>query len=471
MKLVRSMLLLCLAPAPAALHAQAVTHAADPAARVDAVFAEWNATTLPGCAVGVARAGRTLLERAYGMADLEHDVPNSPTTVFEAGSVSKQFTAAAIVLLAQDGLLSLDDEVHTWVPELPAYPQPITLRHLLTHTSGLRDWGAVAAITGWPRSARTHTHAHVLDILSHQHALNFVPGAEYSYSNSGYNLLAIIAERASGRSLREFSRARIFEPLGMTSTQWRDDYTRLVQDRATAYEIDDDEVKIDRPIENIYGNAGLLTTVGDLLRWNDALANGRIGGPGFTETMRQQGVLNNGDTITYAAGLVVDRYRGVPEISHTGSTSGYRAFLAHYPDEQLDVAVLCNVGEVSPGRLGHGVADAFLAHAGPAVASDDDDGEDRDDRDFAAPDRATLAGLVGTYYSADAELTLRIELDDDGLVLLRRPATRMTLEPTGVDRFTSDLGRIHFVRDAAGEVTYMSVAQSRVHDLRFERVR
>lgn len=468
MKLVRSMLLSCLALAPVHLHAQAV-QTADPAARVDVVFADWNTTTLPGCAVGVARDGRTLLERAYGMADLEHDVPNTPATVFEAGSVSKQFTAAAIVLLAEDGGLSLEDEVHEWVPELPAYPQRITLRHLLTHTSGLRDWGAVAAITGWSRSARTHTHAHVLDILSHQHALNFPAGSEYSYSNSGYNLLAIIAERASGQSLREFSRTRIFEPLGMTHTQWRDDYTRLVEDRATAYAMEDDEVKIDRPIENIYGNGGLLTTVGDLLRWNEALANGRIGGPQFTQTMQHQGVLTNGDTIAYANGLFVDEYRGVPEVSHTGATSGYRAFLAHYPDERLDVAVLCNVGDVSPSRVGHGVADAFLVDAGPVALDDDDDnGDDRPD--FPAPDRATLAGLVGTYYSADAELTLRVELGDDGLVLLRRPATRMTLEPVAVDRFTSDLGRISFVRDSAGEVEYLSVRQSRVYDLRFQRM-
>src|SRR5688572_30059862 len=201
--------------------------AADPAAAVDAVFARWTAAS-PGCAVGVSIGGRSVLERAYGMADLEREAANKADTIFEAGSVSKQFTAAAVLLLARDGKLSLDDPVRTYVPELPAYAEgPITIRHMLTHTSGLRDWGEVAAIAGWPRGRRAHTHAHVLDIASRQTALNFAPGTNWSYSNTGYNLSAIIVARVSGQSFADFSRDRIFMPLGMTRTSWRDDYTRI----------------------------------------------------------------------------------------------------------------------------------------------------------------------------------------------------------------------------------------------------
>src|SRR5262249_55717220 len=169
------------------------------------------------------------------MADLEPDVRITPETIFEAGSVSKQFTAAAILLLAREHKLSLDDPVRQYIPELPDYHTPLTIRHMLTHTSGLRDWGNIAAIAGWPRTSRVHTHAHVLEIVSHQQALNFTPGTRWSYSNTGYNLAAIIVERVSGQPFPAFTRAHLFEPLGMTHTSWRDDYTRIVKGRALAY--------------------------------------------------------------------------------------------------------------------------------------------------------------------------------------------------------------------------------------------
>ncbi|HYR07540.1 MAG TPA: serine hydrolase domain-containing protein, partial [Longimicrobium sp.] len=200
--------------APLALLAAPAAAQPDLAVRVDSLFAAWNKAESPGCAVGVSHNGRTVLSRAYGSANLEHGIPNTPATVFEAGSVSKQFTAAAIVRLAQQGKLSLDDDVRRHVPEVPDYGTPITLRHLLNHTSGLRDWGSVMQLAGWPRGTRIYTHAHALDVISRQKSLNFTPGAEYSYSNTGYNLLAIIVERVSGVSLNEFSRRELFEPLG-----------------------------------------------------------------------------------------------------------------------------------------------------------------------------------------------------------------------------------------------------------------
>jgi len=448
----------------------------DAAERVDAIFARWTGAATPGCAVAAARGGEQLLYRAYGMADLEHGVRNSPGTIFEAGSVSKQFTAAAVVLLAEQGRLSLDDDVRRHVPELPDYGPTITLRHLLTHTSGLRDWGSVAAIGGWGRGARTHTHDHVLDILSRQRALNFTPGQEYSYSNSGYNLLAVIVDRVSGMSFAEFSKRHIFDPLGMRDTQWRDDYTRIVPGRSSAYAARGNGFVIDRPIEHVHGNGGLLTTVADLLTWNRALASGAIGGARFVEEMRRQGVLNDGSTIEYASGLFVTRYQELPEISHTGSTAGYRAFLAHYPEQDLDVALLCNVGNANPGTLGHQVADVFLParadlvaarSAGAGAAATAGARQAR-----PAPDASQLRAFVGEYYSPDAEATLRVELDESGrLVAHRRPATRMELVPAEADHFTTSLGRVRFIRDDSGAVTQLSVQQARVYDLRFDRVR
>ena len=317
----------------------------DLAPRVDSMFARYDAQS-PGCAIGVAQNGRTLLSRAYGMADLEHDIPNTPETVFEAGSVSKQFTAAAIVLLARQGKLSLDDDVRRWIPEVPDYGTPITLRHLLNHTSGLRDWGTVVQIAGWPRGTRIHTHAHALDVIRRQKSLNFTPGEEFLYSNTGYNLLAMVVEKASGVSFAEFSRREIFEPLGMTRTQWRDDFSRVVKGRAQAYVPVDSAWRQQMPFENVVGNGGLLTTVGDLLRWNQALMDGTLAG---LDTLETQGVLTSGRKIEYALGLYVQRYRGTREVAHGGATAGYRAYLARYPEHGLSVALLCNAANANPG--------------------------------------------------------------------------------------------------------------------------
>lgn len=333
----------------------------DPAA-VDAVFRAFDSPTSPGCVVGVSRDGAPILLRAYGMADLEHDVANTPSTVMEPGSVAKQFAAAAVVLLALDGKLSLDDDVRRYFPELPEYPTPVTIRHLLNHTSGLRDWGSVAGIEGWPRTRRAHTHVHVLDILSRQRELNYPAGAYYSYTNSGYNLQAILVERVSGMSFADFSRTRIFEPLGMTRTQWRDDFNRIVKDRAVAYRpVGPDAWAMLMPFEDVHGNGGLLTTVEDLLKFTQNLETGALGGPRFLEEMHRRGVLTSGQVIAYASGLQVGTYKGVRQVQHSGSTAGYRGHLARFPDQKVAVAVMCNTASGNATALLYQVADLYLA--------------------------------------------------------------------------------------------------------------
>ncbi len=346
--------------APAQTYSQAFVDG--PAvAELDSVFSSWNSTDTPGCAVGVTENGRPLAMRAYGMADLENPVPNTPSTIFEAGSVSKQFVSGPLILLALEGKISLEDDIREVIPEMPDYGETITWRHLLNHTSGLRDWGSVASISGWGRSSRTHNHDHVLDILSRQTRLNFPPGERYSYSNSGYNLMAIAVERITGMPFAEYSSKRIFEPLGMTSTQWRDDYTRIVKGRSSAYSgrAGDDEYSINRPIENVHGNGGLLTTVGDLLTWSYAVQSGYFGEE-FNQELLRQGVLESGRTISYASAVRVSEDYGHTQISHTGATSGYRAYLATYPEQDLSVAMLCNVTGASPGGLGGAVSGLFL---------------------------------------------------------------------------------------------------------------
>jgi CubicO group peptidase (beta-lactamase class C family) len=377
----------------------------DTVVRVDSIFSRFTTST-PGCAVGVSRHGRTVLAKAYGMANLEYDVPLTTESIIEAGSVAKQFTAAAILLLAQQGKLSIDDQVRKHIPELPDYGTPLTIRHMINHTSGLRDWGTVAAVEGWPRGSRVHTHDHVLDIVTRQRSLNFPSGSEYLYSNTGYNLLAIIVQRVSGRPFADFTRTEIFEPLGMARTSWRDDYTRIVKGRATAYSATRTGFRLNMPFENVHGNGGLLTTVEDLLRWSANFDGGHIGGPALLREQVRPARLTTGREIEYAAGLTVSRYRGVAEVSHSGATAGYRAFLTRYPEHGLAVAVLCNHAGAPAVMLGHQVADVYL---GPAAT------------DAARPKAVTLAptaltARAGMYRNAVTGQPLRISVRDGKLV-------------------------------------------------------
>lgn len=442
---------------------------ADPPARVDAIFASWSSAT-PGCAVGVSRGGQVLLEKAYGMADLERGVPNTVETIFEAGSVSKQFTAAAVLLLAQDGKLSLDDPARRYLPELPDYGVPLTIRHMLQHTSGLRDWGEVAAIAGWPRGSRVHTHAHVLDIVSRQRALNFPPGTRYSYSNTGYNLAAVIVQRVSGMPLAEFTRARIFEPLGMTRTSWRDVHTRIVRHRALAYGAGPSGFAADMPFENAYGNGGLLTTVGDLLIWNENFVTGTIGGPAFLALQQEPGRLNDGTPHAYAMGLRVDEYKGVAGVGHSGATAGYRAHLAYFPGQRLSVAVLCNVASGNATQSALRVADLYLGDAISTVPAPAPSPAPPPAAPFV-PDVADLASYAGRYDSDEAEASVTIAVEGTALVMTRRPERRVTLWPVARDVFAVGGGgqRVTFRRGAGGAIEALSLQGSRVFDMRFAR--
>jgi CubicO group peptidase (beta-lactamase class C family)/lysophospholipase L1-like esterase len=428
----------------AALAAQSTPAAESPPvseADVDALFSSWGELT-PGCAVGVSQSGRIVVEKAYGMADLEHDVPNRPDTIFEAGSVSKQFTAAAVLLLAQDGKLSLDDPVRKYLPELPDHAASITIRQVLQHTSGLRDWGSIEDIAGWPRGSRVYTHAHVLDILSRQSALNFAPGTRWSYSNSGYNLAVMLVSRVAGEPFAEFTRKRIFEPFGMTRTSWRDDYTRIVKGRAIAYAASGESYVSDMPFENVHGNGGLLTTVGDLLRWNANFDDAKIGGGDFVRELQTPGRLANGNEYGYAFGLAVGHYKGLQVVRHSGTTASYRAYLARYPEQRLSVAVLCNAGDSSPRQVTQSVADLYLADALPPDAS-------------PQPARLTdaeLGAIAGLYRNVERGDVVRIERDGeslhlgDGTPLTALASNRLTdgdgtlIEFDGVGHATMDEG-------------------------------
>jgi CubicO group peptidase (beta-lactamase class C family) len=413
---------------------------------IDAIFQKWNRVDSPGCVVGVERPGVLHLIRSYGSEDLEHDVPNTESTVLEAGSVSKQFTAAAILILAQQHKLRLSDDVRTYLPELRDYGAPITIAELLGHTSGLRDWGEVEGIAGWPRTTRIYTLEEVLDIAARQKDLNYPPGTAYSYTNTGYNLLAIIVARLSGQSLAQFTYANLFVPLGMKHTQWRDDFTRVVKGRAIAYVFGKDGYHQEMPFENAYGNGGLLTTVDDLLRWNRALSAGELG-KFVTEELQRQTLLTGGRPIAYARGLFVQSYQGLREVSHSGATAGYRAWLGRYPEQNLSIALLCNAGDADVVRLAHGVADLFLPKLPPKPALAG--------APTFSPSPEQLTEHVGLYFGLPTGLPLQITMLDGslrigyGAVLAAQSANAFSLGSSTL-HFTS---RDHFdLEDDSGGV-------------------
>ena len=272
---------------------------------VDQVFAEFDNSGSPGCAVGVVRDDDLILARGYGMASLEHDVGISPQTAFYAASVSKQFTAFAVALLVDEGKLSLDDDIRVWIPEVPDFGSSIKIKHLLHHTSGLRDYFSLLALKGWPNDGPL-TEVEFLDLVRRQRDLNFPPGSQFLYSNTGYILLSILVERASGQSLRQFAQAEIFEPLGMSNTQFRDDHTMLIENRSLDY-TPDSEVeagyRLSMPGFDVVGDGGIYTTAEDLALWAKNFEGEKVGGSRVADMILWPGVLTSGDTLSYALGL------------------------------------------------------------------------------------------------------------------------------------------------------------------------
>ena len=305
------------APTPAENHSK----------RVDELFLTMDRPTSPGCALAVFKDGRIIHERGYGMADLDHGVHITPASVFHVASMSKQFTAASILLLAQEGKLSVDDPVRKYIPELPDFGTPITIGELIHHTSGLRDQWDLLGLAGWRYSQDLITDDDVLSVLSRQKDLNFPPGSRHLYSNTGYTLLAQIVKRVSGESFREFTTARIFEPLHMKSTHFRDDHAEIVQNMAYGYVPAGDTFRMSNTNFDTVGATSLLTTVEDLAQWDENFYQPKVGGEALIAKMLERGKLNNGKQLDYASGLVVSTYRG---LTHRGPWGRRRGLSVRY---------------------------------------------------------------------------------------------------------------------------------------------
>lgn len=397
---------------------------------IDAIF-EWATPGQPGCALAVSRNGKPVVSAAYGSADLERNVPVVPDTVFDAGSLQKQFVAASVLLLVQGGRLSLADDVRKHIPELPDYGETITLNHLLTHTSGVRDWTGLLPLAADKTDAMT--------VILRQRGLNFVPGEEWSYSNSGYVLLKEIVARASGTSFAEFTRLRLFEPLEMKATAYRADMREVVKNRAMAYEKTRDGWQVAMLLDNDRGGGGLLSTAGDLLVWNEALANGRLGAF-VTAGLQETAQLNNGRKLSYARGLIVGAYRGSPEVWHSGGAAGYNAWLGRYPEQGLSIALMCN-RDVNGTGLAHQIVDLLAPPAGAPASAEPG----------AGAAGADPGGRAGLFIGGSGEL-LRLGVDR-GLLRIAGGPPLMAVDET---RYRPPRGDLFYRSQDEFELRFLS---------------
>ncbi len=328
--------------------------------KVDAIFAEYDKTNSPGCALAILKDGKIVYKRGYGMSNLEYNIAITPTSIFHIASISKQFTAAAIVRLSLEGKLNLNDDIRKYIPEVPDFGYKITFKNLIHHTSGIRDQWTLQSLAGW-RADDLITEKDILDMLARQKALNFLPGEEYLYCNTGFTLAAVAVKRITGVSLRDYADSVFFKPLGMKHTHFHSDHTEITPNRTSAYSKDEQgKLKISIPVFDNYGATSLFTTVEDLAKWDENFYTKKIGGEALIDLMQTTGELNNKTPQNYASGLIVSNYKGYKSVGHRGSDAGYRSNIIRFPDEHFSVVILANMASINPSLLSYKVADLFL---------------------------------------------------------------------------------------------------------------
>ena len=449
---------------------------------VDALFAHWDVPGSPGCALAVAENGTLVYSRGYGYANLDYDIPITPQTVFDVASVTKQFNAASIIMLAEEGKLSLDDNVRKWLPELPEYEWPITLRHMLQHTSGLRDYLSLFPLAGrndyFPIS-----HPQILDMMSRQRALVSRPGDRYRYSNTAYMLLSQVLERVNGQTLGEITEERIFEPLGMKDSFMYENFEQVVPRRATGYIREEDgSVRIVHNYNfDVAGDGQLYSTMEDLLLWDNYLHGSEK--PAIHPSMMVEGSLNNGDRIYYSQGLRRLEYRGLHTIGHGGSSWGFRTELIRFVEPGLSIAISCNMGDVDPQYLAKQVAEQYLADQLAPIADSDasDDDAQVANEDSAPPSLSSdqLAEFAGSFYALELDATYRFAVVNGSLVVRIEQEPPLEVVPVADDQFEisfqpqgwtgSDTISLEFDRNRAGAVTGFGLGLGAERGIVFER--
>ncbi len=392
--------------------------------KVDKIFAAWDTTVTPGAALAVIRDGKIIYERGYGMASLEDGLVMTPQKIFDIGSTSKQFTAACVAMLIRDGKVAVGDDIRKYLPEMPDYGKVITIDHLLHHTSGLRDYNGLLELSGFRADADCPTVDEAYQVICRQRKLNYLPGAEYSYTNTGFFLLSRIVEKVSGKSLNAFAQERIFKPLGMTHTLFQDDHTQIIRNRARGYERSEGGFRINMSDWDETGDGNVYTTVEDLALWDQAFYSNVLG-KDLMDMLHTRGVLNDGTKIDYAFGLTIGEHKGLKVVEHGGAWAGFRAGFVRFPDERFSVICLANLADMNPSGLCNKVADIYLAARIKEAP--------KTDKAKAAPvsvPKAELEALIGNYQNAKFGQWFSVTLDGD-VLKLGLGAQAFALTPVG----------------------------------------
>lgn len=426
----------------------------------------------PGVSVGVVQNGKMLFSKGFGFADIESEEKVTPQTIFHVASVSKQFTAFSIALLADQGKLSLKDDIRKYLPEMYNFGTTITIDHLIHHTSGLRDQWNLLAMAGW-RLDDVITKNQILRLISKQRELNFKPGDEMVYCNTGYTLLAEIVSRISGKSFADWTQENIFQPLGMKNTLFYDDHEKIVKGRAYSYHSDNNGFK--KSVLS-YANAGatsLFTTPEDLSLWAMNFETMKVGNKHVMELMDQRFILNKGDTISYAFAQDIGKYKGLNTRAHSGGDAGFRSFLLRFPDQHFAVSVFSNLASFNPGNLSYQIAELYLkdelieekpkANEAPAP---------EEKKNPFDPSKVKLSEFVGTFYSQELETAYTFVVENDTLRAHHQRHDDMKLTPSAPDVFQSNawyLGEVQFTRNKSNQVTGLRASNGRVRGVAFEK--
>lgn len=386
---------------------------------IDSIFSKWSEPNSPGGAIGIIKDGTLIYSKGYGLANMEYNIPNSPTSVFRIASTSKQFTAACIVLLAEQGKLTLDTTLDTYFPTFPEYASKITVRHLLNHTSGIRDYLQLAYLKGYGNDD-FYSDTDLMKWLVHQTDLNFAPGEEHLYSNSGFWLLGQIVKEVAGMNMADYAKTNLFAPLGMNNTHFHNNHSQIVKNRASGYTPKgEDGFEISMTTLEMIGDGGIFTTIEDIKKWDDAFYDTSVLSTNFWKMMTTKGVLNNGEVIEYASGLGIKEYKGLKKISHGGAFVGFRAELVRFPEQRLSIAIFANRGDVNPSAMANQVADIMLKDKF-IVSSTEKEGDSKNE--VSKPETPTvefkLAQLIGDY-ELEPGVTLSFTVKNDSLNVLQ----------------------------------------------------
>lgn len=440
------------------------------AKKVDALFAEWDKKDSPGVALGVIKDGKLIYNRGYGRADLGNNIPITSDTAFYIGSTSKQFTAFCIALLEEEGRLSVEDDVRKYLPELPQYEKPVTVRHLIHHLSGIRDYLALWDLSG--RSfADSYPEEQALALVARQRSLNFTPGERYSYSNSNYFLLSLIVKRASGKSLHEFSDERIFKPLGMNNTHFHDDRTEIIKNRATGHvPKPGGGFSIYKSSFDLVGDGGVYTTVEDLLKWDRNFYHNKLGKgtQALIDRILTHGKVNDGRQIIYAWGVQRERYRGLRIAYHNGAFLGFRSELLRFPEQKFSVIILGNVQSVSASALATKVADIYLADL-----VKDEPKPGRGENNQKAETISTnlteeeLREFIGDFYSDELDVSYRLKISGEQLRYGVGYMPDSLLVFKEKNRFAADNISFVFYRDSQNNISGFGLSVNAIQNIRF----